>query len=203
VAQIKTITFPVRFLAAAVLITLISGCNRGNDELRQTLEWMDNTYNPHEGVSLAVGHGRTGWYKHSKDGMTEELVSASNETFTRNGCQFNLHISSKIAPSVPWSDSSTYTFNLHDIDPQSIKIATYSHFGGFRCEGTAPVLQTMGTCDHAEITFTTHNESPLIDFSGSKNTSGFFEVDDVEYATRLANAFRHAVELCGGKPSTF
>ncbi len=28
-------------------------------------------------------------------------------------------------------------------------------------------------------------------------------MDDVAYASRFAEAFRHAVELCGGKPSTF
>jgi hypothetical protein len=33
--------------------------------------------------------------------------------------------------------------------------------------------------------------------------AGDLTVDNLEFAQRFARAFRHAVELCGGKPSAF
>ena len=109
----------------------------------------------------------------------------------------------------------SYTFNLRDINPQSIKTTAFTHIGGFRCD-EAPDRD----CDHAEIVFFTRNEAALIDedwhtifpkLAGSdhetrhkqKGKEAYFEVSEVEYANRLAKAFRHAVELCGGKPEPF
>jgi hypothetical protein len=37
----------------------------------------------------------------------------------------------------------------------------------------------------------------------SKTSTEYFTVDDDAYAQRLAAAFKHAVEVCGGRPSTF
>ena len=109
--------------------------------------------------------------------------------------------------------SSSYSFNLRDMNPRSIKISTYSHGGGFRCEDydseERQLLQM--NCDHAEIVFRTRSEAPLIDEQShtifaelqgsdheskgkSKGAEAYFEVDDVEYAGRFAKALRHAVE---------
>jgi len=115
-----------------------------------------------------------------------------------------------------------YTFNLRDISPQSSKIRSYSHLGGFSCEDSDPEFRRLMQmdCDHAEIAFRTRSEAPLIDEEAhttfaklqgkdhesrgkSKEAVAFFEVDDVEYAGRLAKGLRHAVELCGGKPEPF
>jgi hypothetical protein len=78
----------------------------------------------------------------------------------------------------------------------------------------------MTDCDHAEVSFVTRSEAPLIDVDvqviypnlqgsaheskyKSKGSRGHFGVDNVEYAARFAKAFRHAVELCGGRPEPF
>ena len=37
----------------------------------------------------------------------------------------------------------------------------------------------------------------------SKTNTAFLYADDVNYAKRFARALKHAVELCGGKPSDF
>jgi hypothetical protein len=201
----------------------VLGQQRTSDsDLSETLTWMDNSYNPHQGVSGAYGHGRTGWYAH-KDGSAygEYLVYGSTETFTYNSCQMTLHFEDNRAAEASKTiySSHSYSFNLRDINPQSIKMSTYSHLGGFECErfGLDPVRDD---CDHAEIAFTTRLEAPLIDEdwdiihselqgsdhenkSTSKGKNGHFEVDDVEYAKRLMRAFRHAVELCGGNPEPF
>jgi hypothetical protein len=209
-----------RLLALPLLFTIVSACS-GDSELSETLSWMDNTYNPHEGVTLAFGHGRTGWYAPKDDSAYREyLVNGSTETFTYDRCKMTLHFEDNRADATHRDihSSSSSSFNLHDINPQSIKLSTYSHTGGFRCEGH-PLREQMD-CDHAEIVFSTHSEAPLIDDEtdtiyeklqgsdhenkhSSKSNHGHFQVDDVEYAGRLAEAFRHAVELCGGKPEPF
>ena len=208
----------MRLLSLVLLFTIGSACKR-DGELSRTLAWMDNTYNPHDGVSGAFGHGRTGWYAHAR---SEYLVSGSTETFTSNGCQFTLHFQDNPAASAfrEVYGSRSHSFNLRDINPQSIKVSTFSHAGGFRCEDYDFDQRQRMNCDHAEIVFSTRSEAPLIvedsrttftklqgrdheSQTKSKGSQAFFEVDDLEYASRFAKAFRHAVELCGGKPQAF
>ena len=204
-------------LLALLFVAIVAACSRDN-ELTETLAWMDNTYNPHKDVFDAYGHGHTGWYAPNNSNPYDEvLVSGSTETFTYDGCQMTLRIEDDPAAEALRDVHSTrsYTFNLRDINPQSIKITPYTRRGGFRCD-TAPEAD----CDHAEITFFTRNEAPLIDEDGhtiflklqgsdheskskQKGEQGYFEVSEVEYANRFAKAFRHAVELCGGKPEPF
>jgi len=110
-----------------------------------------------------------------------------------------------------------YTFNLRDIDPASIKLYLLdSQHGGLSCA----IDPAHMSCDIAEMGFETQNQAPLIDEDShtvfanlqgrnheSKNKSktfvGVFYLDDTEYAARFVKAFRHAIALCGGKPSTF
>jgi hypothetical protein len=209
----------------AMLSTPISAQQQTSDGgLSETLSWMDNSYNPHADFG-ALGHGRTGWYVPKSGGRPYEevLVSGSTETFTYNGCQMTLHFEDNRAAEASKNvySSLSYSFNLRDINPQSIKMSTYSHTGGFLCERFDPEDRAKMDCDHAEIVFKTHAEAPLINEDwdtiysklqgsdhenkhSSKGKEGYFEVDDdVEYANRLMRAFHHAVELCGGKPEPF
>lgn len=113
--------------------------------------------------------------------------------------------------------STTYTFNLRDIDPNSIKTWQLdSQHGGLSCN-----LDPNGmTCDLENMEFQTRNKAPLIDeashtvfpklqgrdHEADRKTKTFVAVfffNDVEYASRFVKAFRHAVTLCGGKPSPF
>ena len=170
----------------ALIATLSSAQQRTSDsDLSDTLSWMDNTYNSHP--YSGAGHGK--WYQHW------------TETFTYNGCQMTLHTEDDPAAKVNVVSSLSYTFNLRDINPQSISMSTYNNVP-------------------AEIAFKTHLEAPLIDVyahsiylnlkgsehegeNRSKANEARFSVDDVEYAKRLTRAFRHAVELCGGKSEPF
>ena len=117
-------------LTLVLLLTIVSTCKR-DGELSETLAWMDNTYNPHPGVSGAFGHGRTGWYANSSGQAGESLQLESTETFKHDGCWIILHVEdspfAELRRDVYGSDS--YTFNLRDINPQSIKISTFSHIG--------------------------------------------------------------------------
>ncbi len=172
---------------------------------------------------MAFGHGRTGWYVPSKDAPGGEVLAAGSvETFTHEGCKLVLRIADNCSANehLEMCSSFLYRFSLGDIDPQSIKISSYSHRGGFRCEDYEAAIRQDLNCDHAEIGFSTRSEAPLIDEEShavfpnlqgkdheshgkSKASRAFFEVDDLEYTKRFANALRHAVELCGGKPSSF
>ncbi len=208
-------------LLAILFLTMISGCS-DDSELAETLAWMDNTYNPHKDVG-AYGHGHTGWYVPKGSSPYDEyLVNGSTETFTHDGCRMTLNIQDDPAAFTHREilSSRSYTFNLRDINPASIKTSTFTHTGGFNCDLAKESKLIPQDCDHAEVVFATHNEAPLIDEytdtiflklqgsdhenkSSAKTRKAFFEVDDIEYAGRLAKAFRYAVELCGGKPEPF
>jgi hypothetical protein len=221
--SIRTL-WPIRSFTLVLLLIIVAACKR-DGELSDTLAWMDNTYNRHDGASGALGHGRMDWYDSSLNGQADEyLVFGSTETFTHDGCQMGLRIQDNpyaTASRDVWH-TSVRTFNLRDINPQSIKVSKYSHRGGLRCDDYNPEEQRRYSmnCDHAVVAFSTHSEAPLIDEEShttfaklqgsdheskgnSKGAGAFFEVDDVEYAGRFAKAFRHAVELCGGKPEAF
>jgi hypothetical protein len=61
------------------------------------------------------------------------------------------------------------------------------------------------TCSCADKKPSTHEKKPIPSAvtRWPQTAHGWFFVDDVEYAARFAKAFRHAVELCGGKPEPF
>jgi hypothetical protein len=111
--------------------------------------------------------------------------------------------------------------NLCDIDPESMKIKTYDLTKDvFSCADPEQVKSYELNCDNAEIEFLTRNgtlainEEMVKNFTkltgkdhelktASKSNNCWLIVNDVSYAQRLAKALKHAVELCGSKPSKF
>jgi Trypsin-like peptidase domain len=91
-----------------------------------------------------------------------------------------------------------FTFDLGDIDPESV-----SQEGG--------IVHFRVTDDQKKINFARsvakdedHFRSDhLISSDHFLTNKGDFFAGDEDYAKRLAKAFKHAVVLCGGKPSTF
>lgn len=191
-------------------------------DLEETLLWIDQTYNPHEGAdNLGQGHG---WEIHYlKKGNVEEIAEKFNTTITlAGGC--NVVTRSETFPVGVYSETpsvTTYKFNLRDIDPDSIKIKTHDlHKDVFSCTDPEQVKLFHLNCDNAEIEFLTRNGATSIDedtvatftkLTGSEHESrnvsktnkGWWVVDDVPYSQRLAKALKHAVELCGGQTSRF
>jgi hypothetical protein len=191
-------------------------------DLKETLLWIDQTYNPHEGAdNLGQGHG---WEIHYlKKGNDEEITEKFNTTVTLDGgCNIVTH--SETFPVGVYSEVSsvtTYKFNLRDIDPNSIKIKTYDlHKDVFSCADPEQVKNYELNCDNAEVYFLTRNgatsisEERVTTFvkltgsdhesrSVSKSNEGWWVVDNVLYSQRLAKALKHAVELCGGQSSRF
>src|ERR1035438_8019634 len=91
----------MRLLLIACAI-FASACSLHKSDLDETLEWMNNTYNAHENVSGAYGHGRMAWYAPAKSPSgerTEVLASGETESFTYKGSRMTLHAESDPAGS--------------------------------------------------------------------------------------------------------
>jgi hypothetical protein len=155
---------------------------------------------------------------------SEFMAHGMTETFTNSGCDFTIKTADNLQAqsSQEIVNDATFKFTLRDIDPGSVIVTGRSHFGDFSCEADADGTKSImaENCDHAEMGFKTRNEAGLITvewhvvyvkLSGAqherrnttKDKSSYFEFDDVEYARRFSKAFKHAVELCGGKASPF
>lgn len=210
--------FKCAILTSTILLLAgLSACSKQQGpSLSDTLTWMDQTYNPHDGgPNLGRGHG---WETHF---VGNQLIEEFNQTFTSSRCQMTIHDEAK--PLGDFADvhsSNVETFDLRDIDPQSIKVSTFdSHNDGSGCADAQQVQLFHRNCE-AEVLFKTHNQVPTIEVASitiyeklqgadheaddkAKRSSAAFIVDDAEYASRFAKAFRHAVELCGGTPSPF
>lgn len=204
------------FLTMAFFIAL--GCKE-NHQLADDFAWMNNTYNPHKEISGENGHGSTGWYSLDKDKNTETLEFGSTETFSNEGCILTIKDEPDTeAPLLREIHTETIDkVDLHDIDPNSIAVKTYSHYGGFECDrySKAERIAMNMTCDHAEMIAETRNYEPLVSvqshtvweklvgkdheaYGNDRASKIDFEFDDIDYANKFANVFRDAVKLCGG-----
>ena len=213
----------VLFVAVVVIsVAFFLGCRAIAErrDLKETLSWIDRTYNPHEGGdNLGQGHG---WEIHYlKKGNVEEITEKFNTTVAFDGSCNVVTRSETFAVGVysELSSLTIYKFNLQDIDPNSIAIKTYDlHKDVFSCADPEQVKTFELNCDNAEIEFFTRNGATSINentvrtytkLTGSdhesrtvsKTNKDWWVVDDVPYSRRLAKALKHAVELCGGQAS--
>jgi hypothetical protein len=191
-------------------------------DLKETVVWVDLTYNPHDGGdNFGRGHG---WEKHYvQDGQVEKLTENFNTTFTSPSTCTMVIRSETAAEGIYRATPSlyTYTLNLGDIDPSTIIIKTWDlHKDVFDCADPEQVKMYQLQCDNAEVEFRTRNGAAAISEEGvktfleltgtdnesktsTKTNKAWLVVDDVPYAQRLAKALKHAVELCGGTVSKF
>lgn len=194
-------------------------------DLVETLQWMDQTYNPHEGgENFGQGHGWQIHYLTDTKTHTEKETQRFQTTFTRRGNTCRMSIHSETFPIGIFEDmpgTRTYTFNLGDIDPRSITVKTYDmHKDGLSCADPEEVRAFQLDCSNAEVEFNSRNAATEIlsesvqtftklqgkDHEAretSKTSRAWFIVDDIEYSKRFVKALTHAVELCGGRVSKF
>jgi hypothetical protein len=193
-------------------------------DLKETLAWMEQTYNPHDGgENYGRGHGDETHYLQNTRLRTEDITQEFHQTFAYKGdCAVVMH--HETVPVGVYRTVYTigdYTYSLCDVDPDSIQIHKYdfhNDVGG--CTDPEQVDLFKLNCTSAEVEFHTRNEVPKIkedsvttytELTGKdheaqihkQSSKGWFIVDDVVYAERFAKALRHAVELCGGKTSKF
>lgn len=174
------------FASALVLVLALAACNKAQKgpSLSDTLSWMSHTYNP--GSDGFGGHGLTSskCSANCKDVGTE---ISFRETFAYNSCQ----ISTTTISSRKSDHGLHETFSLGDIDPQSIRVLNEP--------------QMIGE-DGVQVKFSARNDIEALTYSGNivgKSDNSEWSMDDAAYARQFAEAFRHAVELCGGKASAF
>jgi hypothetical protein len=193
-------------------------------DLSETIAWMDQTYNPHEGgENGGSGHGNETHYLRNAKLQTEDITQEFHQTFAYKGrCIVVIHYETvPIGVYKNMYSKGDYTLNLCDIDPTTIKIDKFDFhkdIGG--CDDPGYVSLFELNCTSAEVEFHTWNEIPKIkddrlttfpELTGkdheskgsSMSSKGWFIVDDAAYAERFAKALKHAVELCGGRQSKF
>lgn len=151
-------------------------------DLTETLQWMEQTYNPYEN-----GWGGHGNAETKCEAKCEEVGSelTFRETLSSRGCQL-----STVTTTNRKEDHGLHeTFDLRDIDSGSIRLSSNPTLGHI-----------------SDVEFATRNNAQALFYTGNINDKGArsdFMMDDAEYAARFAKALKHAVELCGGQPSKF
>jgi hypothetical protein len=160
--------------------------NIASVSLKDTLEWMHNFSADHATQLTGHGGGGDGICKIGTPNCVERFDST---TFGSQGCSATLTWLITL-DGHEWN-KDIYQFSLKDLDPESVT------FGK-----SWPFLLAV----HAE---TTNNEKKVYQvINGRVPTDGaqtFIEVvfnypDD---GKRFAKALKHAIKLCGGKPSVF
>jgi hypothetical protein len=161
----KRVVVALGVVVAGVAAVVVFRSVQRNRDLAETLLWMDQTYNPHDGGDN-LGHGH-GWEIHYlRKGQVEEITENFKMTFARlGGCK--IAINSETLPEGIFSETpstSKYTINLRDIDPDSIKIKTYDLHGKdvFDCSDPEQVRLVELNCKNAEIEFLTRNSATAI-----------------------------------------
>lgn len=246
--------------AAAALVAVLGGLavEQNGPSLQETFDWMSSTLQPSEGNN-SVTHRpferpyTQGWKKKNIDPYYTETISK----FDRRACQVELdvdHVENDMWPEIGrvFSVNFKYTFNLKNLDPESIHIkdscmpiqtadgpdepwncqdqqgkfielktanakaeihkeattsAYKSKYGLQEYKWEPKAVTWDGMCAHVERKGYAE-EGTYCDFRKKKDepkdvTSLEIGFSTTQYANRFAKAFRHAVELCGGKPSTF
>ena len=159
---------------------------KSSPTVKETLHWMQTTLEDGAG-DFWVGH---------------EVRSIRLEDF--DGCKVHFHYSVHQEPYLngePAPDKKPthqdYFFALADIDPNA---TTFSK--GPRID-TQSLVTIHTRNDEKKITIQLSYESR--EEAEPDSTFLIFSLNsaDSEYVVRFTKAFKHAVEACGGKPSTF
>ncbi len=189
-----------------------------NPDLKETTDWINQTYNPRPGE---IYYKNRGVYESQVvRGKLNVTVDRKTTNFHIEGCRATLEENQ--TPGLELSSevvrTAVQTFELSDIDSAAIKVEKLdSTAAGMLCDKN-PNLNL--TCDEAEIGLHTRNDRRAIkthltleypnlkgsdhqNISDSMDDSAFLFVNDLEYLPRLVAALKREIELCGGKPSAF
>jgi hypothetical protein len=149
---------------------------RTSPEILKTLHWIQNT--------LADGEGRTLFGKEIRESLLSDV----------NGCEVTFVDS--IRDGTKETFHSREHFNLKDLDPASFDVFTVEH------DDLGPLsMVDVYTTDRVPTVRLSANDRHWL-ASGSTVTSIELELPS-PYAARFAKALKHAITLCGGKPSAF
>jgi hypothetical protein len=159
------------------------------DDLKETLSWMQTSLDSISNggiVSLSVPLRRV-----SSTKLVE--YSGCRVHFRHEIKQVGNHLIDDSHIEVRILDSSEIVFNLGEIDPERISAEPYP----YEDAGDDP--------SRAFGAYSRNNEKKIIYTEGNQvypAPSMTFPLS-AEYAVRFTKAFKHAVAICGGKPSKF
>jgi hypothetical protein len=210
------------FVLGVLAAVLVRSVERGRD-LAETLLWMDQTYNPHDGgENYGRGHGKQVHSLETYRQQTETVSEDFDETFTYAKCYVTIRDETLPIGIFSHSPSTrTLKFNLGDLDPLSFKLIKYDfHKDGLNCADPDEVSTFNLDCREAELQVSTRDGATSVDeltettFTrlqgterkskiSSKDSMVWFNLDDLAYAERFEKALKHAIELCGGQSSKF
>jgi hypothetical protein len=182
-------------MAAAITVAScwspLSVAEEATPTLSETLAWMDSTYNPHRDTGGSWGHNV--FEEHNTDG---KITVRRTSTFTYDGCQITLY--SEDYPvgldGLHWT--TTYRFNLRDLDPNAV---TTDSMVEFRTHNQEPLVEEDVHTAYPKAYPSTEHETR----STGRTFFIVFYMDEIPYMDRFVKAFRHAIALCGGKSSVF
>jgi len=162
-----------RLIAFTGLLLLTANITYAQD-FKRTLRWMHNS---------AASQGS---YRDLESNSHEQIsVTWEMEIPLTNTCQNFSVIQKKQISINPPEDWKTARMNLAAIDPNKVR---------FLPEEDKP---------YGDLWISTTDDEDAIYFLGKKTSSVVFYFIPKDWGQRLANGFRHTVELCGGKPSAF
>ncbi len=216
------------FSLVLVAVGVSAQTNQSGPSLRETEEWMSRTVNSAT-FAPSISHGlyMEGLFGDGSFEHTSISFGADMQQLERNGtgcyCKITAIIESSSPPNSVFDDFTAvdvYRFHLKDIDPASITAAKEDMT--LARVWVAGTVQFVTADDKPAIHFQTtqwkvadyhHTSKDNFDFcigpdkscekKDELHTGVQIGVDSLEFAQRFAKAFRHAVELCGGKPSIF
>jgi hypothetical protein len=160
---------------AAVILMFVSAANAQN--LKDTVQWIQNSLNANQGNTFYGSEGNL-----EKRILTVPSASSCEVTFEY-----------KIMSGNKTTFKATDKLNLKDINPSTIRTvrAGKDSFG-------STSLFFAETTNYADaITLQIGGDDYSV-----QSSDLLFELPTA-YAYRFEKAFKHAVALCGGKPSTF
>ena len=159
---------------------------RNNPTAKETLHWMQTTLE-NGGGDYSVGHEVRSTRLADFDGCKVHFIHSTHQEAFLYG---------EPAPDKkPWH--MDHFFELSDIDPDA---TTFTKGIPLKL----PALLTIHTRNDEKKIRSKYAWQSEAD-SEPEGTYIIFSLDsiDTEYVGRFARAFKHAVEACGGKPSTF
>jgi hypothetical protein len=208
--RVKTILIALAFSVAALAQ---QHSHKDSPSLSETVAWMNQTLNGgHRGLFQQWDRQGTLMYEYTNDFAIKQCQMEIDwrQPFGNTGHTTEM-----------WTQSDISTFSLSDIDPTTVKVVPFSNQYMTNCTDRDEVRALNLDCNpQAEVQFLTRNEAPAIKYKRHtvfpKLTGKDHDLDsegdeshaalgmwDLAYARRFGKAFRHAVELCGGKPSAF
>ena len=181
-------------LTLLLLAVLNQQAKTAQPTLKETLTWMHNFAD--DNASQTVGQSSTG-NQRCELGTPNCQNRHDETTFDSQGCDATVRWSI----SLDYKDLGTYTHrvSLKNLDPNSVSVIKDRPFD------IAVMVETTNSERLVAEEFFPPKDKQTTSVPREPKTQTFVELvfPDQDYANRFAKALRHAIHLCGGKPSAF